>query len=801
MGDFNLGNIQWIYEDKTLLPFNIKSDIESMVVDYFLSNDFHQLNSIANSLNRILDLAYITSDLKSVCEENLSPIISNSMHHKAITVTFEFYNYEKQNEESRRLDFSKADFSEINKYFENLNWSVLYSFQDPINIYEFIKTKFSKAVSDFVPYKSSLMKNKPPWFNSRLSRAKNAKNKAHKKFKDSNCELNRLRFIQLRDDFDTLHKFLYNQYIFKIESSLRSNPKSFWLYLNSLRKSSGFPSSMEFEGVKSNNTLESCNLFAKFFQNVFEIYSNGSSNNTFHLNSLHHNVIDDPVITAEDVLNAISQLKPSFNYEERNLPPIFFKRCQEHLAKPIAFLFNSCLSNGIFLDDWKICSIDPIFKSGIRNDVTNYRAIVKQSAIAKLFDFIIKNKLFHIVKDNITDYQHGFLPGKSTSTNLALITNSIVNAMENGSQLDVVYTDFSKAFDKVDHNILLNKLKNFGVPQGFLNFLYSYLKNRKLFVKIGSIYSETVVNATSGIPQGTHCGPLLFLIFINDLPHIFKYAECLMFADDVKLYLKISTSSDCLNLQSDITNFHDWCLQNSMQLNINKCCVISYSKRINYTTFDYFISNSLLVRKVEMKDLGVIFDTRLNFKSHYDYIISRANSMLGFIKRNTQNFNDPLTIKSLFISLVRSILDYCSVIWNPYYNEHSLRIERVQKNFTRYAIKKLHWPGDLPPYDVRRKLLGMQCLKDRRVVYDLIFVYNVLHCNIQCSELSSLFVLYQAPRSLRHTRMLVPNFHRTNYAINEPITRCINLCNTYCSILEFDCSKPNFLLNLFKIFN
>lgn len=432
------------------------------------------------------------------------------MHHKAINVSFEFYKYEKQNVESRRLDFSKADFPAINSYLEKLNWSVLDSLYNPIEIHDILTSIFSRAVTDFVPYKSLSTKDKPPWFNPRLSEAKNAKNKAHKKFKDSNCESNRLRFIQLRNDFDTLHKFLYNQYIFKIENSLKSNPKSFWLYLNSLRKTCGFPSSMEFEGRKSNNTLESCNLFAKFFQNVFENYSNSTSNKNFNPTLLRENVVDEPVITEEDVLAAISHLKPSFNYEEGNLPPIFFKRCQEHISKPIAILFNSCLTKGIFLDNWKICSIDPVFKSGIRNDVTNYRAIVKQCAIAKLFDFIIKNKLFDIVKDNITGCQHGFLPGKSTCTNLALITNSIVSAMENGSQLDVIYTDFSKAFDKVDHNILLNKLKKFGVPQGLLNFLSNYLINRKLFVKIGSIYSETCINATSGIPQGPHCGPLLF---------------------------------------------------------------------------------------------------------------------------------------------------------------------------------------------------------------------------------------------------------------------------------------------------
>lgn len=220
---------------------------------------------------------------------------------------------------------------------------------------------------------------------------------------------------------------------------------------------------------------------------------------------------------------------------------------------PITRIFNSCLSSGVFIDAWKVCSITPIYKSGDRNDIRNYRPIVKQSTLAKLFDSIIHSKLYLHVCSIISNCQHGFMPGRSTCSNLLLVTNDIVKAFNCQSQLDVIYTDFSKAFDKVDHVVLLHKLKLYGITGELLKFFASFLSGRKLFVKMGSVSSNTSVNAWSGIPQGTHCGPLLFLLFINDLPSHFKFTKCLMFADDVKLLLQVDSLSDCRKLQADLS--------------------------------------------------------------------------------------------------------------------------------------------------------------------------------------------------------------------------------------------------------
>lgn len=224
-------------------------------------------------------------------------------------------------------------------------------------------------------------------------------------------------------------------------------------------------------------------------------------------------------------------------------------------------------------------------------------------------------------------------------------------------------------------------------------------------------------------------------------------------------------------------------------------------KKVGTTIFNYKINAQSLNRSYEIKDLGILFDSKLSFASHIDFIVSKSFAMIGFIRRNSGDFKDPMTLRSLYISLVRSRLEYCSFIWNPFYEVHSCKIERVQKIFTKIALRMLRWPDGLPSYTSRRKLLGLQALYERRTCSSLLFAYNIINSNIKCSDLSNLFIPYIPPRNLRHTRLFIEVTHKTNYAMNEPIVKTIHLANRYSSVLNFNSSLYKFKLELFSIFN
>lgn len=798
LGDFNLPNLTWFLEDKTLLPFNIVSDNDESITSFFLSHDFYQINGFKNYIGRVLDLFFISNDIRSTCDLCLSPISRNTVHHKAVVISFEFYTFEKESDSiTRAYNFAKGNYAALNNFFTSVDWSFIFDDNDPDRIYNFISDKINFAISLMIPFRKPTLGHKPPWFNRRLVNLKNVKNKAFKKYKKSKNDADLKYFQQIRREFDFLHNFLYRQYIFNIENRLTSDSSAFWQFINTKRRNTGYPTSMVYDNVVSMNSLDSCNLFASFFQSTF-------SDHNYFMNRTVEPILDglDINISENDIISSISSLKNSAAcIFDDTIPPMFFKYCVTSLVRPIQILFNACLKEGKFLDDWKNCCVVPIFKSGDKTRVINYRPIVKQCALAKIFDRILKEKIYDHISDRISNFQHGFIPGRSTCTNLAVLTNRIIAAMENRMQLDVIYTDFSKAFDSVCHEILLQKLQIFGISGNLLLFFKSFLTNRKLMVKMGSSYSSNIITAFSGIPQGTHLGPLLFLIFINDLPNCLKFCSPLMFADDLKLFADVSNISHSDLVQRDLRALGEWCMLNKLVLNTSKCCTISYTHCRNPVVYNYSIGDVILNRVVEVKDLGVVFDAKLLFVNHIDFITSKAYSMLGFIRRNSNDFRDPLTLKSLYVSFVRSQLEYCSLIWNPYAVVHSDRIERIQNLFTKYAFRKLNWADDLPLYGARRKFLGLQSLRDRRSSFSIVFVYNILNSEIKCKELSDLVRLYIPPRDLRHDRLFYEDFHRTEYGQNEPITRCLKLCNSFSPLLDFKLNKNKFKLNLFKIFN
>lgn len=342
---------------------------------------------------------------------------------------------------------------------------------------------------------------------------------------------------------------------------------------------------------------------------------------------------------------------------------------------------------GIFPTYWKHSFIIPIFKSGQREEIENYRGICIQSAIPKLLDSLVTEQLYASCKNIIVSNQHGFSKGRSTVTNLLIYHNHIVKALESRFQVDSIYTDFSKAFDRVDLKLLVLKLQALGVGGTILKWIESFLVGRTQSVKLGNFVSYNI-DVLSGVPQGSHCGPVLFILFINDIVSHIKNSEILLFADDIKLYRSIKSTCDATLLQTDLNNLHKWCVLNSMTLNIKKYFAITFSKSNSQILFPYSINSNRLQSVTEIRDLGVNFDCKLSFDAHYIKITSNSLKLLGFITRSSSHFSTD-TMKLIYCSLVRSSLEYCSIVWNPYYNVHIENIEKVQKKFLRYITYKL----------------------------------------------------------------------------------------------------------------
>ena len=339
------------------------------------------------------------------------------------------------------------------------------------------------------------------------------------------------------------------------------------------------------------------------------------------------------------------------------------------------------------------------------------------------------------VKHLLSNDQHGFVEKRSTVTNLSCFSQFATEILDQRGQLDVIYTDFSKAFDRVDHGILLTKLHSSGFSFSLLTLIKSYLLRRDLFVCYGGQKSDTF-SPTSGVPQGSNLGPLLFLLFINDITTKID-SNILIYADDIKIYLPISHVKDSITLQKNLNSIYEWSVINRIELNIPKCKVVTFTRKTNSLKFNYMIESTLIARSNRVKDLGIHFDGELSFSEHISNTIINCNKTMGFIFRNCKDFNNINTIKILFLALVRSKLDYTGIVWHPIYNKSKNDIENIQRRFLKYLwLKKTgNYPERGFPNSILLNAFSIKSLELRHSNSTLSFLYKLLYHKIDCPYL------------------------------------------------------------------
>lgn len=620
------------------------------------------------------------------------------------------------------------------------------------------------------------------------------KNRAYRRYNRYKTNENLQAFIRLRDKFLVLNTQLHSDHEKSQAELLRSNPKLFWRIVSARRGNPGVPRFTKFDQATAANPLESANLFASFFKSVFAepdddvVLPAGPSPCT----------ISEMAFTEDEVFRATKLLSTDKGAGPDSIPNSFLRQYADLLCVPLCKIFNLSLRTGIFPNEWKRAFVTPIFKSGSRSDVTNYRGVVLLSAIPKLFEKLVCGRITPIISPLLSDSQHGFLQGRSTCTNLAVFVDRLLDGMQNGGQVDVVYTDFAKAFDRVHHGILIRKLELVGFDGIMINWLKSYLCSREQLVRLDSCTSQSFT-VSSGVPQGSHLGPLLFSIFINDLCELLDEQNSLLYADDVKIFRKINGPGDCERIQKNIDIITDWCDNNKMALNVRKCEVISFKKIVSSTLiYDYNVRGEVLQRVEVVKDLGVLLDSRLTFKPHFSQIVAKASSTLYYVKVLAKDFQCPHVTKNLYVSLVRPLLEYCSVVWSPYKDVDVKRLESVQKQFVLFALRNVPWSHRyrLPPYESRLGLLNLDSLSERRRLATACFTFKAIRGELKVPEISNKYrfeVPSRLTRSANNPRLRMPPAVSSSYVDNGPLRRCIYVFNKYGC-----CYDPVVKLSLFK---
>ena len=285
--------------------------------------------------------------------------------------------------------------------------------------------------------------------------------------------------------------------------------------------------------------------------------------------------------------------------------------------------------------------------------------------------------------DILNPLQHGFRPNHSCQTQLVSFVEDIQLSMNNHKQIDLLFLDFSKAFDTVPHRQLLNKLIFYGIQGPILQWISSWLTKRNQRVVVDGEASDAVI-VKSGVPQGTVLGPLMFLVYINDINESIT-SSIRLFADDCVVYNTISTLQDAEQLQNDLTNICAWSEKWQMKLNIDKCVLLKCTRSLIPVTFPYTLSGQALTSKSQHPYLGIVFDNTMSWSTHIQMVSNRAMKVLNFVKRNLTDCPTNTKIQA-YLTLVRSIMEYASPIWDPYYNSDIYKLEKVQRRAARWVL-------------------------------------------------------------------------------------------------------------------
>lgn len=518
------------------------SDSKALVLKDFLSTtNLIQCNVITNRFEKMLDL--VCSNEVCTISRATFPLVPEDPHHPALSVDvvissthryvqYGFCSYDTNESPNPNFNFWKADLSGLYMYLSTIDWSYLKNFTDSnLACLEFLYIIFD-VFKKFVPFFSTTSASKrryPPWFDRSIINDINLKHNLLKKrnlasaYYDSQIKL--LSYA--------LHKRIrknHTLYMKSIEGNLRANPKDFWSFINKTKLKPQIPDSMLINNTLLNNPNEIVNAFAT----MFSIHCTATDLTPFSTHNHLYNYFcnDFFQVTNDQVLKAAKSLKATTVAGLDGIPSYIVRDCATVFCEPLCIIFNLALATGIFPQMWKGAKVIPVHKAGDKSIGENYRPIALLQNFAKVFE----KTIIKIIQDSllpvISEQQHGGVKSRSTATNLIHFTEFINAALQKGLQVDVIFLDFSKPFDRIRHDILFSKLQFLDLPSNLQSLLFNYLSQRSHRVSVGKYLSAPYIPST-GVPQGFSLGTPLFNVYINDVSDVIS-SKFLIYADDLK---------------------------------------------------------------------------------------------------------------------------------------------------------------------------------------------------------------------------------------------------------------------------
>ena len=741
-GDFNFPFIEWKRGELNACKWKLKTYSNAKEDE---KKQFYKLMDIMDSFHLVqmiqeptrkentLDLVFTNNtSLFSQVEVTGTCLSDHDIIEITTSIPYNNNNLIDNNKETlakendlRTLNFHHENVSwdRINEILEKMPWKKLFEGKNNKECTEIFIYCIRRICLMIIPKKLPKNKNKIPRIRktmlNRIKMLKRKKNTTRDKTKLKSIEND---IIETEKRLVEHRKQEKNTTEIRVIEKMKENPKVFYDHIKRQKDIDTKIGPFKINKEYIYDTEEICKLLIKQYNSQFSKGCQSSRINEDEIYDIKEGDLSDIVFNEEDIANAINKLKKNSAAGPDGIPAIFLLNTRDSIKLPLQIILRRSLDEGDIHDVFKLAYVTPIHKGGSKMNPANYRPVSLTSHVMKVFERVIKTPIIeHLEREELVKpNQHGFVSGRSTQSQLLQHYSDVYDALEEGVRIDTIYLDFAKAFDKVDHNILLKKVIDHKINGKVGIWIKNFLQGRKYRVVANGTISEEQ-EVISGVPQGTVLASILFIIMISDIDEELRNSISRLFADDTKISAKIRTYEDTKLLQKDLDKVYKWADDNLMEFNEKKFERMSHGHTEGVLDGAYNTKSGEEIHENRtVKDLGVLTSKNVSFAEHIDDIVLTSKIKAGILLRNFET-REAGPMMQMFNSYIRSKLDYCSLVWNPHKREEIDKIEGVQRNFTS-KIKGL----EQLDYHGRLKKLGLYSLERRRERFLIINAWQQL---------------------------------------------------------------------------
>ena len=665
----------------------------------------HGLYPLINKPTRIcLEAATLIDNIFTNCllSTKNGILINDISDHLPVFSITEIQNFDRKCTETdvlkRKIDSNSI--CELNEKLLNHNWSEIFVSSNVDEAYNGFINVIQNAFNTTCPLKKIKQRtcNSKPWVTKGLANAFKKQKTLYKRFLKNRTKDNEQKYKAYKNRLINIKRFSQKEYYSNLLEVNKNNIKETWNILNNIinkkAKKSQYP--QQFNDSNGNiitDKTTAANKFNEFFVNVgpklaSKIKQEEERSIFDYMGPANEKCMFLEPVDIHEILTTIDQCKNKRSEDYNNLSMNVIKGISQSVIQPFTHICNLSFSTGVVPKNMKIAKVIPLFKSGNKSLFTNYRPVALLPQFSKILEKLFCKRLNRFIEkfDLISENQYGFRSARSTSTALLELVEELTSSMDNGNFTVGVFIDLSKAFDTIDHNLLLKKLENFGIRGIALNWLKSYLADRQQYVMLNS-HSSDLLSVVCGVPQGSVLGPLLFILYINDINKVSNVLKLILFADDTNLFKSgYDLSCLCNEISNELSKLYAWFNVNKLSLNVTKTNYMIFSNKKIVSNVCVKINDDNIERVECTKFLGIMIDSKLTWKTHIVNVKRKLSKCLAILYRCNILLNEN-ALKTLYCSMFLSYLTYCCEVWGTTYKTNLKCLELLQKKAVRIICK------------------------------------------------------------------------------------------------------------------